>query len=501
MIPKTLYTRLALALVLLMFAIGLLYGLISLSATRLHLQQVNQQLNRDLARDLVADRNLVEQGRVNQDALKSLFHQYMVINPSIEIYLLDPDGAILAYSADPGKVKRQHVDMAPIRAFLRGDDYPLLGDDPRSHDRGKAFSVTPIPSPQQPEGYLYVVLRGEQFDSVDNMIRDSYLLRLSGWSVVASLAIGLLAGLLLFHLLTRRLRRLTASMDEFHASNFSHHRPYASSTPRNADEIDRLGITFDQMAVRIASQLDKLQKKDNLRRELVAHVSHDLRTPLASLNGYLETLKLKESELSPAERAEYLDIALRHSDQLARLVSELFELAQLDARETEPQFEPLAPADLVMDLVQKNQLRATQRGIHLHIPPVDDLPLVSADIAMTERVLANLTDNAINHTPRGGDITLSLRPGPDGVTIQVSDNGSGIPAADLPHIFEPFYQGDNQQRRNRPERGAGLGLAISRRIVELHHGELKVSSSTGQGTRFSFTLPLWRPPTSQIAGN
>lgn len=492
MMPKTLYARLALGLVLLLIAIGLVYGLISSSATRHHLQQVNQQLNRDLARNLVADRNLVAQGRVNDEALKGLFHQYMVINPSIEIYLLGPNGEILAYSADPGKVKRRHVDMAPIRAFLNGEDYPLLGDDPRAHDRRKVFSVTPIPSAKDPEGYLYVVLRGEQFDSAANMIRDSYLLRLSAWSVAASLGFGLLAGLLLFHLLTRRLRRLTTSMDGFRSGNFSSYQPYAEHPPAKPDEIDRLGITFDDMAGRISAQLGKLQQNDSLRRELVAHVSHDLRTPLASLQGYLESLQLKEAKISATERAEYIDIALRHSKRLTRLVSELFELAQLDARETQPQFEPLAAADLVMDVVQKNRLQAEQRGIHLNIGPMAELPLVSADIAMTERVLENLTHNAINHTPAGGDITLSLQQQQDFVIIQVQDSGSGIATGDLPHIFEPFYQANNRHRGNRPDRGAGLGLAISRRIVELHHSELQVSSQPGHGTCFSFSLPVWQ---------
>jgi signal transduction histidine kinase len=210
------------------------------------------------------------------------------------------------------------------------------------------------------------------------------------------------------------------------------------------------------------------------------------------LQGYLESLQLKEAELSPAERAEYIDIALRHSKRLTRLVAELFELAQLDARETRPQFEPLAPADLVMDVVQKNRLQAEQRGIQLQIGPITELPLVSADIAMIERVLENLTHNAISHTPPDGDITISLQQQQHCVIIQVQDSGSGIPADDLPHIFEPFYQANNHHRGNRPDCGAGLGLAISRRIVQLHYSELQVSSQPGQGATFSFSLPVWQ---------
>jgi len=162
----------------------------------------------------------------------------------------------------------------------------------------------------------------------------------------------LLAGLLVFRLLTRRLHRLTAIMDDFHVSGFTRYRPYARLPPRAGDEIDRLGLTFDQMAVRISTQLLELEQKDALRRELVAHVSHDLRTPLASLRGYLESLKMREERLSPAERAEYLNIALNQSERLSRLVTELFELARLDAHETHPHLEPFAAAELVQDVLQ-----------------------------------------------------------------------------------------------------------------------------------------------------
>ena len=219
---KTLYARMALVLVLLFAAVGLLYALISTSATVHYMDELNQKLNRDLARNLVADRNLVAEGRIDQMALKETFAQYMVINPSIEIYLLDLTGKILAYSADPGKVKRNRVSLEPINEFIRqAGKLPLLGDDPRSHDRQKAFSVTQVPSTEHPEGYLYVVLRGEQFEAADKLVRESFFLRLSGWSVAASLGFGLIAGLLIFRLLTRRLHRLSMLMDRFHQSDFN----------------------------------------------------------------------------------------------------------------------------------------------------------------------------------------------------------------------------------------------------------------------------------------
>lgn len=487
---RTLYARLAAVLVLLFTVMAVVYALVSVTATRHYLQEVSQQLNRNLARNLVADRNLVEEGRLNEAALKETFHQYMVINPSIEIYLLNPDGAILSYSADPARVKRKRVSLDPIRAFLAGaGDLPLLGDDPRSHERRKAFSVTPVPSAQNLQGYLYVVLRGEEFDSVEQMIRGNLLLRLSAWAVAGSLGLGLAAGLLLLHLLTRRLHRLARLMGAFRDSGFTAHVPYAPPTAQgqDGDEVDELGHTFDQMAARMMAQLDELRETDGRRREMVAQVSHDLRTPLASLHGYLETLQLKGETLSEAERREFLQIALRHSERLTRLVAELFELAKLDARETQPEREPFSPAELVQDVLQKYQLRAERHGIRLLMDPAEELPLVHADIALIERVLENLLDNAIGHTPPAGTVRVSLRLEGDRIAVTVADTGCGIPAAELPRVFDRFYQADNEHRGGTH---AGLGLAIVKRILELHGGAIRVASELGRGTTFVFSLPL-----------
>lgn len=486
---RTLYAKLVSALVLLLLSIGLIYALVSVSATRHYMDEVSQKFNRDLASKLVMDRNLVEEGRLKDDALKATFMQYMVINPSIEIYLLDMHGNILSYSADPGKVKRKSVSLLPIEAFLSGDDFPVLGDDPRSHDRLKAFSVTAVPSAEAPEGYLYVVLQGEEYDSVNKMIAESYFLRLGSWTVAGSLLLGLLMGLLLFYLLTRRLQRLALIMEGFRESNFLSHIPYTRrKTLAVADEVDRLGITFDQMAGRIITQIDSLKEQDSLRRELVAQVSHDLRTPLASLHGYLETLQLKEESLSVEERREYLAVALRHSERLGRLVSELFELAKLDAKETKPNLEPFHISELVHDVVQKFQLRAEESGVRLLMEMSDDIPFVSADIGFMERVLENLIVNALKHTEQGGEVNIALHVTDDRVSVRIVDTGHGIPEQDLPHIFQPFYQAGNQHRGNEH---VGLGLAIVKRILDLHDSDIKVSSQLGQGTSFTFSLPLW----------
>ncbi|HEY5719001.1 MAG TPA: histidine kinase dimerization/phospho-acceptor domain-containing protein, partial [Gammaproteobacteria bacterium] len=420
----TLYARLAAVLCGLLLTIGVLFALLLDAAAARHQQELAQNLNRDVARRIVADRNLVAEGRLAMDALRETFSAYMEINPSIEIYLLDRDGRILSFSADPGKVKRQHVDLGPVRAFLAGAPFPLLGDDPRAHDRMKAFSVTPVPSAAAPEGYLYVVLRGEQYEAAARALQRDYLLRLSGWAIAGSLGFGLFAGLLLFHLLTRRLQRLAHSIEGFQQGGFSAHAPFAAGTAAG-DEIDRLGRAFDEMAARIVTQLQQLKGQDRARRELVAQVSHDLRTPLAAVIGYLETLALKGDALADAQRAEYLEIALRQGQRLGGMVDALFELARLEARELEPELEPVNLAELLQDVVQKYVPRATAAAVRLTLQPPPGLPAVAADLALLERVLDNLLDNALEHAPQGGAVELALARVGDSVEVSVSDRGPG----------------------------------------------------------------------------
>jgi two-component system, OmpR family, sensor kinase len=490
---RTLYAKLALGLTALLIAIGILYGFISNLATERYLQQLNQQLNRNLAQNLVADRNLVEQGRLNEPALKETFKLYMDINPSIEIYLLDLKGRLLSFSADPKKIKRNAVSLAPIHAFLRMEKpYPLLGDDPRSHDRKKAFSVTPVPSSQAPQGYLYVVLRGEQFDFAEHLARQGYLPRMSGLAVAGSLLIGLLGGLIVFRLLTRRLERLSDLMGIFDDSGFEADINYMQKEAKAADEIDRLGITFYNMAEHIRDQIDQLKSQDALRRKLVAQISHDLRTPLAAIQGYMESLQMKGDKLSYKERSEFLQIALAQGRQLGRMIEELFELANLDAKERTPELLPFASAELVHDAIQKHQLRAGAKNIELNVRATPDLPFVSGDIGLTERVLDNLLDNALTYTPEGGKIELTLAVKGNMLTTIVHNNGPVIPAEDLPHIFEPFYQGQNNDPNDGKTkvRHAGLGLAIAKRIMELQSGDIGAESSARKGTSFTFSLPL-----------
>ncbi len=490
---KSLYSKLAIALLGLFCLLGVSIVILTQVASDMYQQEVVQKLNRDLAGQIAAQKNLMQDHQINREGLKEIFHMLMVVNPSIEVYLLDPGGDILAYSAPPGKVKQDRVDLRPIKKwFEAGTVFPLTGDDPRNPGKKKVFSVARIPEQGPLQGYLYIILGGEHFDSIVQNLKGSYILQLSAWWLAASLLFVLAAGLLLFAYLTRRLRRLATVMASLDIEQTAGRLPSIAPMDRQpGDEIDRLTVTFKQLIDRIQTQMEKLKKADSLRRELVTNVSHDLRTPLATLQGYIETLFLKDKSLSAEDRKHHLEIAIQHCERLSKLVDELFELAKLDSHETKVQYEPFNISELAHDVVQKFDLAAKERQITIQIDHNHGLPFANADIAMIERVIENLLDNALDHTSAGGSIRLTFSAQNGDIAASISDTGCGIPAEDLPHIFDRFYQRDRTQESKAGH--SGLGLAIVKRILELHEKSIIVESTAESGTTFTFFLSAHHP--------
>jgi signal transduction histidine kinase len=479
----SLYTKLAAVLLALFLIVTGIYFSLTLYATRLTTEEVDQKLNRGLAATIARQKPVVGDGWIDWGMLNNVFDALMAVNPTIEIYLLDANGKIIAFSAPPGKVKRRTVSLGPIHRFLRGDRLPIRGDDPRDVTRRKIFSVARL----RDSHYLYVILGGEQYDSAVAQIRSSYILQQSGVVAVAGLLFAFAAGLLLFAAMTRRLRRLATAMESFKRSDFTADMGAGERGGGSGDEVDILASTFEEMAGRIVLQVKQLKEVDLYRRELVANVSHDLRTPLASLRGYVDTLLLKEGQLSREEQRRFLEIASRHSERLGRLVDELFELSKLDAQVTPLRAEPFSMPELVQDVVQKFQLRAQQAGVELTADFRNELPpekqVVEGDIALMERVLENLIENAIRYTPAGGRVAVSLVPEEGKLSVRVADTGRGIAEESLPYIFDRFYRGQDARGE-----GAGLGLAIARRILELHGATLTARSQLGAGTTFTFAV-------------
>ncbi len=246
---------------------------------------------------------------------------------------------------------------------------------------------------------------------------------------------------------------------------------------KDKGELGELGRAFNTMA-------ENLERGERLRRNMIADVAHELRTPLSNLKGYLEAIH--DGVVKPAPDA--IHSLTDEANLLSRLVDDLQELSLAEAGELKLDIKAEDMTKLLKQAVAVRQPQAIAKGVLLSANLPRKLPLVSIDAHRISQILLNLIDNAITHTPKCGNVTVAAKILDSQVEVGVEDTGEGIPAEDLPNVFERFYRVDKS--RARATGGAGLGLAISKSLVEAHGGKIGVESQIGQGSRFFFTIPL-----------
>lgn len=252
------------------------------------------------------------------------------------------------------------------------------------------------------------------------------------------------------------------------------------------DEVATLALTFNKMAEQLEAADAKQRELEKMRADLIAWVGHDLQTPLASIRAILEALADGVVD-EPETVKRYLNTAQRDVRSLSALIDDLFQMAQLNAGGFQLELEDSSLADLVSDTLESFTELAARQNLTLSGSVDPNLDPVRMDTRRIGRVLNNLIGNAIRHTPAHGEVKVTAWRTNSGVEVSVEDTGEGIRTEDLPHIFDGFYRGEKS--RSRATGGAGLGLAISRGIVQAHGGEIKVESEVGNGSRFTFHFP------------
>lgn len=492
-VPQTLFGK----LLLLFLGFGAVMTGVFLFVMRVshetyHLE-FDQMVNRNLAQQYVSANLLVREPPLTAHNFANALKRITAINPGIDVYVLDARGEILANSVDDGRTVRPRVALEPLARFLDGRaGFPLVGDNPADPRHRQVFSVAPLSIPDCPAAYLYIVLNRHHEGSAAGKLKTMYTIGEGAGVVLAATVLAILGSILFLRLLTRRLRVLQQDIDRFgDAGGVVESVPASNSMTRGPpkDEIEQLQRSFVQLAQRVSDQMQELHKTDELRRELLANVSHDLRTPLTTLQAHLETLSTKD-DLSEEERRTYLAVTLQQCRRLVRLVEQLLELAKLDARQVTMAPEPFQLAELVQDVALKCALSARRAGVTLGMePPPQDLPLVTGDIGLIERALDSLVDNALRFAGEGGRVTLRLTGAVQAVRVSVHDTGAGIPESERSRVFDRFYRGD----KSRPAGSghAGLGLSIALGILQLHGRSIDFVSSPEAGTTFFFELPAF----------
>ena len=452
-------------------------------------QATAQRVNAQVAQHLIEEKfqnnsPFLKDGSPNKALFADLMHDMMAVNRSIEVYLLSDAGEIL-YSVvldHSDNAPAKFVSLEPIDAFIasNGEDF-ILGDDPRNPGTQKIFSAASF-NIEGKSGFIYIILAGKEFQAISKNLMEQYFIKLGVGATLITMLFALLIGLASIWFLTKNLRLITRTVKRFREGDLQ-----ARIKNPEKSNIEAYALAFNEMADTIVGNIEKLKSVDTLRKELIANVSHDLRTPLAVLKGYVETLQIKKDELSADEKEEYLQTLNGNIDKLTGLVDQLFEYSKLEAEQITPVKEPFSITELSHDLLAKFKLIANQKGLTIELDHGDVNNLVYADIGLVERALQNLLENAIKYTDKGGKITLTILKKGDSIEINITDTGQGIPLNEQPYIFDRYKQVDAEAKKQ----GYGLGLAIVKKIMELHDTSISVISKPREGSSFIFNLPAF----------
>jgi len=478
--------RLLVSLIAVVISAVVTLALLTSLATR---SQFERYVERDIARDQRIFQAVMAAGERQEGKadLQALVKE--VARTSGErMIVADHQGRVVADSEDT--LAGQQIDL-PVPAMEMASDNPTFLHGPPVTRAGVEFtgalpldvaapvyiSVAPISgtvSPAAGAGNDFVVARVPNLPGSDPT--EQGFLASVNRSLLLSVAVACIAAVLLTIVLSRRIlapiESLTVAARAMQTGDLSQR-----VAVRGKDEIGSLAHAFNAMA-------DGLARLESSRRNMVTDVAHELRTPLTSIRGYLEAMR------DGVVRPEPVIIDSLHEEALLlnRLVDDLQELALAEAGQLRLVRQPAEVGALIDKAVTAIRPALAEKGLAIEIDVAEDLPVVDVDSERVGQILRNLLNNAITHTAAGGRITLSARHAESEVSVSLRDTGSGIAAGHLPHIFDRFYRADRS--RARATGGSGLGLAIVKQLVEAHGGRISVVSAEGQGTTFSFTIPI-----------
>ncbi|EGQ8469723.1 TPA: histidine kinase dimerization/phospho-acceptor domain-containing protein [Vibrio alginolyticus] len=419
--------------------------------------RTKQSLHKELASHMRDDNPLMIGTDYNPKALKSIFHTLMLIGPDFEIYFLDSQGNITTHAAPEGAEIMGKVDLNPIKRFLNDEPFPILGEDPRNRGEHKVFSVAAIEELGSTVGYLYVVIGSTRHDAIANAQVDTPYIALAGLVLVSILGFALGAYVLVKRSLLNPIERVTNQLQQQAEHDFRLQPDFTRQVP----ELVPIANSYQMMAKHIQQQFLQLEYQSSHRRQSLLQLSHDLKTPLSSVLGYLETWRLQHPESDPL-----IDVAFRNCEKLSTQLHSLLDVARKEAPMPNYEYRPVDLGSLMAECAETMQSQFARKEVLLKIDVDNEIQTVG-DKGLLERLVLNLLENALRHSPMRSEVHCHAH---------LSDDKSRIHFAFINHIEEEAQGGS-----------LGIGTKIVQSILMLHHSYLETNATSSQYQQ-KFTL-------------
>ncbi len=480
----TIFKRIGLLVFSLITILSLLFIIITYLSATYFFNASTQLVNKDVAAHIAKFTSPFEDNNINKNKADSVFYNAMVVSPSIEVYFLDTTGKVIYFEAPDSAIKLWQIPLASINKLIasKGAAY-ITSPDPKDPQHNKIFSAAEVIKDNKKLGYIYVILGSKEYNTTSELLFTSHagILALEAFAliIIVSFAIS-------FYYIKRLQRRYSAVvgvLKEYKHGNFD-----ARFNEDNNDEFTPVTSSFNAMAELLSHHINQLKNAENERKNFIANISHDLRTPLSIASGYAETLMNEQKKISDEKQKEYMQLVMSKIKQVENMVLQLFELSRLDASDARPEEEPFIFSEILQEITNSFSMSAAQKNIRLTCVGCNEVIWIKGDIKLMERVLQNLIGNAIKNTPDNGQITIELKQQNGQLTALFKNDGKPLSQVLLRWINSD-EKANALQSQAKPH--AGLGLMIVKRILELHRSKLMAESKAEEGNLFSFNLPVY----------
>ena len=461
----------------------LFMGITYLSTSNFH-EASMQLLNKDVAGHIARFTSPFTEKGIDKKKADSVFYDAMVLSPSAEVYFLDTAGKVIAYHADENDIKQWTLPLENIKKLIasQGKEY-IKGFDPRDPGSPKIFSAAEVVNGDKQLGYIYVVLGSNR--NITKMLYNSYF---NGLVIKVFFIIIILSILFSFFYINRfqkSFNYMLAILQKFQNGDFEARFPLNKN-----GELEPVTAAFNKMADLLVYNIDRITKSEKERKDFIANISHDLRTPLSIAKGYTETLLMKkEKHISPEEEGEFLQLVYKKMVQVEYMVKQLFDLSKMESVSFVPNKEPFVFSEILQEIIHESLPSAKEKNIQIDSSNSEDASWVFADVGMMERVIQNLVVNAIKYTPQNGLIHVSLLKEQEMLIFKIQNSGQPVS-----RLMIDWFNNSNDTNllSNRPS-NKGLGLVIVKKILQLHRFKYEVVSKDDSGNSFIIHIPVQSP--------